>query len=52
MVISFPVFPSQKVSDKVAEAYNVVLSLHHLIESIEQAMVIDNESIYDFLFKN
>ncbi|KAL4438553.1 hypothetical protein ABPG74_015451 [Tetrahymena malaccensis] len=49
---SFSVFPSTKVSDVVIEPYNATLSIHQLIENIDQCMVIDNEALYNISMKN
>jgi tubulin beta len=41
--VSYPVFPSPKVSDVVVEPYNAILSAHQLIDACDECMVIDNE---------
>ncbi len=45
MLFTFSVLPSA-ISDTVVEPYNATLSLHHLIESSDQVMCIDNEALY------
>merc|ERR1712066_225982 len=47
IMVSYPVFPSPKVSDVVVEPYNATLSIHQLIENADEVMVIDNEALYD-----
>lgn len=44
---TFTVFPSPKVSDIVVEPYNTILSIHQLVENVDQTMVLDNEALYD-----
>lgn len=46
LLLSFPVFPSPKVSDTVVEPYNAVLSIHQLIETTDSCPIIDNEALY------
>jgi len=45
------VFPSPKVSDVVVEPYNSLLSIHQLIENVDEVSVIDNEALFDILFR-
>ncbi|WZN60510.1 beta tubulin [Chloropicon roscoffensis] len=46
IMVSYPVFPSPKVSDVVVEPYNATLSVHQLIENADEVMVIDNEALH------
>jgi tubulin beta len=48
---TYSVFPSPKVSDVVVEPYNSILSIHQLIENVDEVSVIDNEALYDILFR-
>jgi tubulin beta len=48
---TYSVFPSPKVSDVVVEPYNSLLSIHQLIENADEVSVIDNEALYDILFR-
>jgi len=47
---TYSVFPSPKVSDVVVEPYNALLSIHQLIENVDEVSVIDNEALYDICF--
>merc|ERR1719262_1094584 len=51
IMVSYPVFPSPKVSDVVVEPYNATLSIHQLVENADEVMVIDNEALYDICFR-
>ena len=51
IMMSFPIFPSPKVSDVVVEPYNATLSIHQLVENADEVMVIDNEALYDICYK-
>lgn len=51
VMVSYPVFPSPKVSDVVVEPYNATLSIHQLVENADEVMVIDNEALYDICNK-
>jgi tubulin beta len=46
---TYSVFPSPKVSDVVVEPYNAMLSIHQLIENVDEVSVIDNEALFDIL---
>jgi len=46
---TYSVFPSPKVSDVVVEPYNAILSIHQLIENVDEVSVIDNEALFDIL---
>ena len=48
---TYSIFPSPKVSDVVVEPYNSLLSIHQLIENADEVSVIDNEALYDILFR-
>ncbi|CAI9775023.1 unnamed protein product [Fraxinus pennsylvanica] len=39
------------VSDTVVEPYNATLSVHHLVENVDECMVLDNEALYDICFR-
>eukprot|EP00958_Prasinococcus_capsulatus_P012399 scaffold1236_cov503-Prasinococcus_capsulatus_cf.AAC.4 len=51
IMVSYPIFPSPKVSDVVVEPYNATLSIHQLVENADEVMVIDNEALYDICHK-
>ncbi|KAK8914128.1 Tubulin beta-1 chain [Platanthera zijinensis] len=51
MMLTFSVFPSPKVSDTVVEPYNATLSVHQLVENVDECMVLDNEALYDICFR-
>nr|GEY65798.1 beta-tubulin [Tanacetum cinerariifolium] len=51
MMMTFSVFPSPKVSDTVFEPYNATLSVHQLVEIIDECMVLVNEALYDICFR-
>merc|ERR1719327_2243555 len=36
IMVSYPVFPSPKVSDVVVEPYNATLSIHQLVENADE----------------
>lgn len=48
---TFSVFPSPKVSDTVVEPYNATLSIHQLVENVEEVFCIDNEALYNICQK-
>jgi len=48
---TYSVFPSPRVSDVVVEPYNSILSIHQLIENVDEVSVIDNEALYDITFR-
>ncbi|TVU14214.1 hypothetical protein EJB05_37666, partial [Eragrostis curvula] len=47
MMLTFSVFPSDKVSDDVVEAFNATLSVNQLVENADEVMVLGNEALYD-----
>ena len=47
IISTFSVLPSPKVSDTVVEPYNATLSVHQLIENVDETFCIDNEALYD-----
>ncbi|TVU14212.1 hypothetical protein EJB05_37664, partial [Eragrostis curvula] len=47
MMLTFSVFPSDKVSDVVVEAFNATLSVNQLVENADEVMVLDNKTLYD-----
>jgi tubulin beta len=51
IIETFSIFPSPKVSDTVVEPYNATLSIHLLVDSTDEVMVIDNEALYDICFR-
>lgn len=51
MMCTYSVVPSPKVSDTVVEPYNAMLSIHQLIENVDEVMCIDNEALYDISLK-
>ncbi|XVF73860.1 hypothetical protein PTKIN_Ptkin13bG0015300 [Pterospermum kingtungense] len=51
MMITFSVFLSPKVSDTVVEPYNATLSIHQLVENVDECMVLDNTALYDICFR-
>jgi tubulin beta len=48
---TYSVFPSPRVSDVVVEPYNSILSIHQLIENVDEVSVIDNEALFDITFR-
>jgi len=50
IMATYSIFPSPKVSDVVVEPYNSMLSIHQLIENVDECSVIDNEALYDIAF--
>ncbi|XP_054517253.1 tubulin beta chain-like [Pan troglodytes] len=46
IISTFSVLPSPKVSDTVVEPYNATLSVHQLIENVDETFCIDNEALY------
>lgn len=48
---TFSMVPSPKVSDTVVEPYNCTLSVHQLVENTDETFGIDNEALYDILFR-
>lgn len=46
IMLTYPVFPSPKVSDVVVEPYNAALAINCLLEKADEVMVIDNEALY------
>lgn len=51
MMATFSVVPSPKVSDTVVEPYNATLSVHQLVENVDETFCIDNEALYDICQK-
>ena len=51
IIETFSVFPSPKVSYTVVEPYNATLSIHLLVDSTDEVLVIDNEVLYDILLR-
>ena len=51
MMLTFQVFASPKVFETVVEPYNATLTVHQLVENIDECMVLDNESLYDICFR-
>ncbi|KAI8062739.1 tubulin beta chain [Gongronella butleri] len=51
MLCSYSVVPSPKVSDTVVEPYNVVLTVHQLVEHCDATFCIDNEALYDICIR-
>eukprot|EP01102_Stenamoeba_stenopodia_P004222 TRINITY_DN1448_c0_g1_i1.p1 TRINITY_DN1448_c0_g1~~TRINITY_DN1448_c0_g1_i1.p1 ORF type:complete len:452 (-),score=114.70 TRINITY_DN1448_c0_g1_i1:90-1445(-) len=47
MICSFSVVPSPKTSEQVVEPYNCVLSMHQLIENIDQVFCLDNQALME-----
>ncbi|KAI0034567.1 beta-tubulin 2 [Vararia minispora EC-137] len=47
MLATFSVLPSPKVSETVVEPYNMLLSVHQLVENSDLTICIDNEALYD-----
>ena len=48
---TFSVIPSSKVSDRVVEPYDAVLSFHQLVENTDVCFLMDNEALYDICFR-
>ncbi|KAK0533186.1 Tubulin beta chain (Beta tubulin) [Tilletia horrida] len=51
MMATFSVMPSPKTSDTVVEPYNATLSIHQLVENVDETFCIDNEALYDICFR-
>ncbi|KAK8705700.1 hypothetical protein V6N13_049294 [Hibiscus sabdariffa] len=49
--MTFSNFPSPKDSDTVVESYNATLSVHQLVENVDECMVLDNDALYDICFR-
>uniref|UniRef100_A0A2I3RT19 Tubulin beta chain n=1 Tax=Pan troglodytes TaxID=9598 RepID=A0A2I3RT19_PANTR len=47
IINTFSVLPSPKVSDTMVDPYNATLSVHQLIENVDETFCIDNEALYD-----
>ncbi|VDB86688.1 unnamed protein product [Peniophora sp. CBMAI 1063] len=47
MLATFSILPSPKVSETVVEPYNMLLSMHQLVENSDLTICIDNEALYD-----
>jgi len=45
-LVIYSVMPSPKVSDIVVEPYNATLSIHQLIECVDNVVCLDNEVLY------
>ena len=45
------VYQCLQVSDTVVEPYNATLSMHQLVESADECMMLDNEALYDICFR-
>ena len=39
------------MSDTIVEPYNATLSVHQLVENIDETFCIDNEALYDICFR-
>lgn len=48
---SYSIIPSPRVSDVVVEPYNATLSIHNLLENSDMTFCVDNEALYDILFR-
>ena len=48
---TFTIFPSPKVSDVVVEPYNAALSIHYLIEDLDETFVLDNDALFNIVNK-
>lgn len=51
MMVSFPVFPSRKISDNYLKTYNATLAIHKLIENTDLVFCFDNETLHDICFR-
>ena len=47
--ITFPIYPSPKLSNNCNEPYNCVFSTHELLEFSDIAITLDNEALYDIV---
>ena len=45
------IIPSPKMSDSVVQQYNAVLSFHHLVENAHERILLNNELLYDIVFR-
>jgi tubulin beta len=52
IINTFTVIPSERVSENVTESLNAVLSLNEMIENTNEAIIFDNEAIYDICNNN
>ena len=51
-MFTYSVIPSPKVSDTLVEPYNATLSVHYLVENVDDVVCIDNEALYDICFRS
>jgi tubulin beta len=47
MLCTFSVLPSPKTSDTVVEPYNAILSVHQLLENVDEVFCLDNEALHN-----
>lgn len=47
MLATFSVLPSPKTSDTVVEPYNAILSVHQLLENVDEVFCLDNEALHN-----
>lgn len=52
MLATFSVLPSPKTSDTVVEPYNAILSVHKLIEDVDEVFCLDNEALHNICHNN
>jgi tubulin alpha len=50
--LTFTIWACPQIATAVVEPYNVVLSMHNLLEHTDVANTIDNEALYDICIKN
>lgn len=52
IINTFTIIPSEKVSENVTESLNAVLSLNEMIENTNEAIIFDNEAIYEICYNH
>jgi tubulin beta len=51
MLATFSVLPSPRVSETVVEPYNMMLSVHQLVEHSDMTICLDNEALCVSVFR-
>ncbi|KAK3726416.1 hypothetical protein QZH41_019665, partial [Actinostola sp. cb2023] len=47
ILLAVSVVPSPRVSETVVEPYNTVLSMHQIVENVDEDLIVDNEALYN-----
>jgi len=50
--VNFTIYPSPNYSNSCVEPYNSVLASHSLIEHNDLTVLLDNEALYDYCYRN